>query len=255
MTIQDDTGLGEARAEFAPMEADQRGLEEKPGLLIRGADGRLFFIPDAYLESEEHRLPDDKQPGSERGDRLQDLLNACPPVHRVKNALRVRERQALDQLESTASPVSGTGGRSKTLIGPLSTLREQTPDARRARAWLAGEPPPAPRRRSAVDRPGILIRGADGTLYFVAEKDLDSASTRYALPEDSAMFAEGRDLLEDCPVVHQVKNAIQLSSLDELEALRVSGTGSRSKALIDALQEIEATTPASRSARAWSRLG
>jgi hypothetical protein len=260
----------EARGELHEAQAQYRteaaaDTTSVPGLLVRAADGTLYMIPDAVLEQEPYRLPESEQPGSEQGDGYQDFLNACPPVHQVRNALRIpsgrllepvdaadpvsgtgnRQKtsiDALNELTSVPDPVSGTGARQKTSIPALQTLVEQTPELQQSRNWFQNiAPGDDPIGHLSKGEKGVLIRGDDGTLYFLPQEELE----RCRLPAEAQ--PEGvQAVLDECPAVYYVKNALMGSGL-------VSGTGARQKTEITPLQRLEEQTPAARSWRGWSR--
>lgn len=260
-------GLSEAQVQYRTEAA--AGTMTGPGLLIRAADGTLYMVPDAVLEQEPYRLPDSEQPGSEQGDGYQEFLNACPPVHQVRNALRVpsgrllepvdaadpvsgtgnRQKtsiDALNELTSVPDPVSGTGARQKTSIAALQSMVEHTPELQRSSNWFQNiAPGDDPIGHLSKGEKGLLIRGDDGTLYFLPQEELE----RCRLPAE-AQPEDVQAVLDDCPAVYYVKNALWGSGLTQKT---VSGTGARQKTQITPLQRLEGQTPAARSWRGWSR--
>lgn len=238
-------GLEDSQSQTAYRTETGSGAETGPGLLIRAADGTLYTIPDDRLEQEPYRLPESEQPGSEQGDSYQDYLNACPPVHGVKNALRTPDGRLVEPLQAS-DPVSGTGARQKTSIPSLQELGAGTPELQKSKNWFQDiAPGDDPLGHLTQGEKGFLIRGADGTLYFLPEQDLaDCKMPAEVQPEGI------HAVLDDCPAVYHVKNALCGNGLTQKV---VSGTGSRQKTQIDTLHRLGEQTPQARSSRGWSR--
>ncbi|QQP93207.1 hypothetical protein IGS68_29225 (plasmid) [Skermanella sp. TT6] len=94
------------------------------GLLVRGEDGTLSFIPDTVMEA--YRLPEKVQPKcqSETSQALQELLDRCPPVWKIRNALR---GEPLEQDGPDADLLSVTGPSGLSFQGSAPRQRTRSP--------------------------------------------------------------------------------------------------------------------------------
>jgi len=256
--------------------------EKASGILTREADGTLYFYSDKTLESAKYlfRLTEDQQPGSEEGDKLQEILNRCPPTEGILNSLRVRNLvdlsgtaspEELKQFEASASH-GGTGGKEKTRIDALGALAERTEPLRTSKTWFKGRDPKPILCSLDGGAPGQIIRGADGTLYFVPaqQKSLFKLPSHQQvnLPKGSEATDEAKklqELLDASPPLAGLKNHLQgcdlvsgtgakeKTRIDNLTAPATSGTGTREKTKLDTLNAMAKSTDRSRTAMAWSR--
>lgn len=229
--------------------------EDVPGVLIRADDGTLYFIPDDDLE-ECYTLPEGEQPGSKAGDRTQDQLNHCPPLHKLGNALRTR-RADIGIIERL-TPGEGVF-KPKIKTDSLKKLKEETESSHsRGRLFRPVESGRDEYTGDPEEGRGILIRADDGTLYFVPDSDLESPEKTYKLPEHEQPRSKGgvesQQELDGCPPVYKLKNALRTSKsgLDAIENLSPGGAF-KPKIGINPLKSFARSTPRGRSTRAYSR--
>lgn len=95
--------------------------DNSPGLLLRGRDDTLFFVPLADLV-QRYRLPDDQQRGSATGDGVIEALDRVAAVHGLKNAI-LSDRIVVTEID----PEAPTGGKQRFAPGLLEAVEPEAP--------------------------------------------------------------------------------------------------------------------------------